>query len=76
MAAFWDKPIVSWLAMSSRFNNHRKYPTTARAMGSVTGLGKFMAAVLVRYNWKRVGILISYLPVSLFYFVSIMYHCN
>ena len=59
MAAFWNMPIVTWVAMSSQFANKKAYPTLGRTMGSFAKMGGFLATVFRRCGWQRVGFLSS-----------------
>lgn len=59
MASYWNKPIISWVAASSDFNEKTIYTTLSRTLGPFSKMGKFLVEVFRYYKWNRVGVISS-----------------
>ncbi|XP_077863910.1 atrial natriuretic peptide receptor 1-like [Saccoglossus kowalevskii] len=59
LAAFWNIPIISWVATSPDFNDKNIYSTLGRSLGPFTKLGVFLMEIMASYNWNRAVIVYS-----------------
>nr|XP_006814370.1 PREDICTED: atrial natriuretic peptide receptor 1-like [Saccoglossus kowalevskii] len=59
LAAFWNIPIISWVATSPAFNDKNIYSTLGRSLGPFTKLGVFLMEIMASYNWNRAVIVYS-----------------
>ncbi|KHN83316.1 Atrial natriuretic peptide receptor 2 [Toxocara canis] len=57
MGAFWNIPVISYMATSNAMNDKNIYKTLARASSkSTTALAESTAALLLHYKWLKVAI--------------------
>nr|XP_002733063.1 PREDICTED: atrial natriuretic peptide receptor 1-like [Saccoglossus kowalevskii] len=59
LAAFWNIPIISWVATSPDFDDKNIYSTLGRSLGPFTKLGMFLMEIMASYNWNRAVIVYS-----------------
>ena len=59
LASYWNKPIVSWVATDSAFNDKGVFTTLVRVLGPIYKMGVFLVEVFEQYNWNRVAVLSS-----------------
>lgn len=55
MGAFWNIPVISYMATSNAMNDKNIYKTLARASSkSPTALAQATSALLLHYKWLKV----------------------
>ena len=62
LAAFWNKPIVSWMASDPMFDDKSSFSTLGRTLGGATKLGNFLVQVFAWFNWHRIVVVFSTHP--------------
>ena len=59
IAAHWNIPMISFGCTASVLSDKTLYPYFVRTVGTYTGLGDLMRAILTHFNWDRIGIMSS-----------------
>ncbi|PIO73270.1 hypothetical protein TELCIR_04766 [Teladorsagia circumcincta] len=57
MAAFWNIPVIGYMAASNSLSDKKAYPTLARvSLRTTSSLAEATAALLRHYGWTKVAI--------------------
>ncbi|RCN53400.1 ligand-binding protein, receptor family [Ancylostoma caninum] len=57
MAAFWNIPIIGYMAASNSLSDKKAYPTLARvSLRTTSSIAEATCALLLHYGWKKVAI--------------------
>jgi len=59
LASFWNKPLITWVATDSQFNDKTVYTTLGRTLGPFNKMGIFLLEIFAQYNWRKVVVISS-----------------
>ena len=59
LASFWNKPLITWVATDSQFNDKTVYTTLGRTLGPFKKMGIFLLEIFAQYNWRKIVVISS-----------------